>query len=238
MAGTRRITRNPSPYNPLPFHLLRLGQLISAAFVSSVVTYFVHYLLHEHYKLPWTFLFLLTASFLTIFALLASSALYHFRTLPPKYNLTNNAALTVLWILSLSFLTWNVGWTLSHRCTITTWHNETGIMVCRLYKACTAFTITGLLTTFFALLLDIQTHRKSTLLGKYNQMYEPDKKRAFPAISAPVIQSEPYRSQPMNGTGDLSDEKPYRVQESIEARHFGYTAPTEQTKYDPAHGVY
>lgn len=87
---------------------------------------------------------LLTASVLTIFVLIVSGALYHFRTLPPKYNLTNNAALSVLWILGLSFLTWNTGWTLRHRCLIENWKTEAGIMVCRLYKACSAFTVTGL----------------------------------------------------------------------------------------------
>lgn len=56
MAGTK-LTRNPSAYAPLPFHLLRLGQFISAAIVTSVVCYFVYFLVHEHYKLPWTFIF-------------------------------------------------------------------------------------------------------------------------------------------------------------------------------------
>lgn len=163
MAGPR-ITRNPSPYDPLSFHLLRLGQLVSAIIVSSVVAFFVYYLVHEHYKLPWTFIFvrilqslfrtpnsnltsplqLLAASLLTVVSLLISSALYFFRTLPPKYNLINNTALSVLWILGLSFLTWNTGWTLGHRCLIVNWKTEAGIMVCRLYKACTAFTVTGL----------------------------------------------------------------------------------------------
>ncbi|KAL8774888.1 MAG: hypothetical protein Q9194_003920, partial [Teloschistes cf. exilis] len=66
------------------------------------------------------------------------------RILSPKHNLIINTALSCLWILGLSFLTWNLGWTLGHRCLLTTWHNGSGIMVCRLYKACTAFTVTGL----------------------------------------------------------------------------------------------
>ncbi|KAI4188365.1 MAG: hypothetical protein L6R41_002196 [Letrouitia leprolyta] len=216
-----RILRNPSPYSPLPFHLLRFGQLISALIVSAVVSYF-----------------LLTASVLTILALVVSSALYHFRTLPPKYNLTNNGALSLLWILGLSFLTWNTGWTLGHRCLIENWKTEAGIMVCRLYKACTAFTVTGLVTTLLALLLDLRTQRKTTQLGKYNQMHEPDSKRSIPIISSPVPQYESYISQRADDTGDLGDQKPYRVQESIEVQHFGYSAPTEQTRYDPAHGRY
>ncbi|KAL8834250.1 MAG: hypothetical protein Q9170_003837 [Blastenia crenularia] len=96
------------------------------------------------------------------------------------------------------------------------WHTEAGIMVCRLYKACTAFTVTGLLTTLLALFLDVRTHRKSTQLGKYNQMHTPDTKRSGPIISSPVPQYESYSSPRGMDTGDLGDQKPYRVQESIE----------------------
>ncbi|KAL9598503.1 MAG: hypothetical protein Q9219_004476 [cf. Caloplaca sp. 3 TL-2023] len=237
MAGPR-ITRNPSPYSPLPFHLFRLGQLISALIVSSVVSYFVHFLLLEHYKLPWTFIFLLFASVFTIVALITSSALYHFRTLPPKWNLTNNIALSVLWILGLSFLTWNTGWTLGHRCLLANWKTEAGVMVCRLYKACTAFTVTGLLTTLLALFVDVRTHRKTTQRGRYNQMDEPDAKSSAPIVSSPIPQYQSYSSQHAEGTGDLGVQKPYRVQESIEVQHFGYSVPVEQTKYDPARGTF
>ncbi|KAL8905053.1 MAG: hypothetical protein Q9207_002868 [Kuettlingeria erythrocarpa] len=237
MAGPR-ITRNPSPYDPLSFHFLRLGQLVSAIIVSSVVAFFVYYLVHEHYKLPWTFIFLLAASLLTVVSLLISSALYFFRTLPPKYNLINNTSISVLWILGLSFLTWNTGWTLGHRCLIVNWKTEAGIMVCRLYKACTAFTVTGLLTTLLCLFLDIKTYRKATQLGKYNQMDVLDHKHPAPIISSPVPQYEHFSNQRADDTGDLGDQKPYRVQESIGVQHFGYSAPTEQTRYDPAHGAF
>ncbi|KAL8688686.1 MAG: hypothetical protein Q9218_005470 [Villophora microphyllina] len=234
-----KIIQNPSPYDPLSFHLLRLGQFISAAIVSSVVCFFTHYLLVEHHKLPWTFIFLLAASLITLVTLLASSALYHFRTLPPKHNLLANTALSCLWILGLSFLTWNLGWTLGHRCMRSTWYTEAGIMVCRLYKACTAFTVTGLLTTLLALALDIRTHHNTTHRGNYNRMNEPlDTKHPHPIISSPMPQYEPYSSQRAEesmGTGDLGE---YRVRrEEIEVQHFknGYEAPSEQTRYDPGH---
>lgn len=87
---------------------------------------------------------LLTVSLLTFVVLLVTSAFYTFRTLSPKYNLYSNGALTLLWILGLTLLTWNLSWTLGHHCARTTWHNDAGIMVCRLYKAMTAFTVTGL----------------------------------------------------------------------------------------------
>ncbi|KAL8752773.1 MAG: hypothetical protein Q9199_005510 [Rusavskia elegans] len=181
---------------------------------------------------------LLTASSLTILALFASSALYHFRTLPPTYNLINNAALSVFWILGLSFLSWNVGWTITHRCAIATWLTEAGIMVCRLFKACTAFTVTGLLASLLALFLDVQVHRKSTQLGQYNAMHEPDVKHSVPIISRPTPQYEPFSSQRAGfALGDLGDQMPYKVQESIEVQHFDYSKPTEQTRYDPVHGM-
>ncbi|KAI4251164.1 MAG: hypothetical protein LQ352_005026 [Teloschistes flavicans] len=236
---TAKITQNPSPYNALSFHLLRLAQFVSAAIVTSVVCFFGHYLLVEHYNLPWTFIVLLAAALVTIVTLLASSALYHFRTLSPRHNLILNTALSCLWILGLSFLTWNLGWTLGHRCLLKTWHNEAGIMVCRLYKACTAFTVMGLLSTLLALALDIRTHRGTTHLGHYNRMNEPlDVKRSPPSISSPMPQYPPYSSQRADDsmmTGDLSE---YRVQrEEFEVQHFrnGYEAPSEQTKYDPGH---
>ncbi|KAL8986618.1 MAG: hypothetical protein Q9177_004105 [Variospora cf. flavescens] len=196
---------------------------------------------------------LLAAALSTIVSLLVTSALYFFRTLPPKYNLINNAALSVLWVLGLSFITWNLGWTLGHRCLIDNWKTEAGITVCTLYKSCTAFTVTGLyvaseyisllprpLTTLLALLLDVTTYRKSTQLGKYNRMQGLDLKRSVPSIiSAPVPQYDQLGSpRDANNTGDLGDQKPYRVQESIEVQHFGYSAPSEQTKYDPAHGAF
>ncbi|KAL8853941.1 MAG: hypothetical protein Q9221_001249 [Calogaya cf. arnoldii] len=250
-----KITRNPSPYAPLPFHLLRLCQLISAAIVTSVVWYFVYFLVHEHYTLPWTFIFVRSSSFptllkhtstdhlrqlltasSTILALFVSSALYFFRTLPPTYNTTINAALSILWILGLSFLTWNVGGAIGHRCAIDTWLTKAGIMVCRLFKACTAFTVTGLLASLLALFLDVQTRRQSTQLGRYNAMHEPDVKRSIPIISRPEPQYEPFSSQHAEqDSGDLGDRRPYKVQESIEAEHFGYSVPTEQTSYDPVH---
>ncbi|KAL8985001.1 MAG: hypothetical protein Q9205_001186 [Flavoplaca limonia] len=181
---------------------------------------------------------LLIASSLTILALLVTSALYFFRTLPPTYNLINNAALSILWILGLSLLTWNVSSTIGHRCTISFWLTEAGIIVCNLFKACTAFTAIGLLASLLALFLDVQTRRQTTQLGRYNAMHELNTKHSIPIISRPEPQYEPFTSQRAeHESGDLGDRRAYKVQESIEVDHFGYSAPTEQTKYDPVHGM-
>lgn len=157
-----RISKQPSFYPPLAFHILRLGQLLSSLIVTIVLSFFVHHLKVERYSIPWTFLLvrnlprpyhlshhvnipqLLTVSILTLIALVSTSILYHFRTLSPKLNLYSNTFLSVLWVLGLSFLTWNLSYTLGHHCSRETWKNTAGIMVCRLYKALTAFTVTGL----------------------------------------------------------------------------------------------
>lgn len=54
----------------------------------------------------------------------------------------------------------------------------------------------------------------------------------------PEPQYEPFTLQSaQHDPGDLCDRRAYKVQELIEVDHFGYGAPTEQTRYDPAHGV-
>lgn len=73
-----------------------------------------------------------------------SSFFHHILTLNPKLNGYANLFLTVLWTLALALLLWNLSGTLSHRCNITNWHNEAGIMVCRIYKALAAFAFTGM----------------------------------------------------------------------------------------------
>ncbi|CAF9902911.1 MAG: hypothetical protein ALECFALPRED_000066 [Alectoria fallacina] len=167
-----RVSKKPSPYPTLAFHLLRLGQLLSSIIVSSVLIFFIHHLRKENYYIPWTFILLLAVSILTVIALVTTSILHLTLTLNPKYNLLSNLSLLILWVLGLSLLSWNLGWTLGHRCTPVTWHNDSGIMVCRLYKALTAFTVTGLVSTLLALALDLRVHKYSTLLGSYNQMLD------------------------------------------------------------------
>ena len=53
---TERVSRKPSPYPTLAFHLLRLSQLLSSIIVSSVLIFFIHHLHIEKYYIPWTFI--------------------------------------------------------------------------------------------------------------------------------------------------------------------------------------
>lgn len=48
--------RKPSEYPALPFHLIRLTQLISSLIVASVLIFFVDQLHRSSFYIPWTFL--------------------------------------------------------------------------------------------------------------------------------------------------------------------------------------
>ncbi|CAF9907282.1 MAG: hypothetical protein HETSPECPRED_007089 [Heterodermia speciosa] len=206
MAKTK-ISKQPSNYPPLAFHLLRLSQLLSALIVASVLAFFCHHLHAENIYIPWTFIVLLTVSILTLVAFIITSVFYTLRTLSPKLNLYSNTALTALWCLGLALLSWNLSWTLGHRCTTDSWKNDAGIMVCRLFKALTAFAVTGTLATALLTLLDFRTHRLNIASGAYNPML--DIKHPIPRSSSPFPndswdsrtgatdhRQDPYVSQP------------------------------------------
>ncbi|MCJ1262213.1 hypothetical protein MMC22_002083 [Lobaria immixta] len=96
-------------------------------------------------------------------------------------------------------------------------------MVCRLYKALAAFTITGFVSATLALLIDLRTRRISTRRGTYDPML--DEKTPFPPATTTHNSSpDPYQLH------DAS--RPYKAQRPFEAGHFGYSAPSEQTTYD------
>ena len=51
-----KVSKQPSHYPPLAFHLVRLAQLLSCVIVASILLFFIHHLEIEHYNIPWTFL--------------------------------------------------------------------------------------------------------------------------------------------------------------------------------------
>jgi len=181
---------------------------------------------------------LLTVGVLTLVTLTATTILHFTRSLNPKLNLTVNTTLTVLWILGLALLTWNLTWTLGHRCIVTRWQNEAGVMVCRLYKSLTAFTVTGAFTTILALALDMRIQRNSTQLGKYNQMLDvkvPTNVRSTSPFGASVgnLNEQEDGVVPKIHVRSPSHDlqRPYKVQRPMEAGRFGYSHPEEQTSY-------
>ncbi|KAF2091866.1 hypothetical protein K490DRAFT_22372, partial [Saccharata proteae CBS 121410] len=160
----------PTHYPRIPFHILRSAQLISSLVVASVMLYFIANLSHDGYGVPWTFIFLTTVSFLTIVFLSATIVLHCCYGLKPRLNIALNTSLLTIWTVGFALLARWSSPTLGHVCSKVTWHNEDGIMICRIYKALFAFSMLGFLSTTSALLLDIYVWKRSIRRGKYNQM--------------------------------------------------------------------
>lgn len=55
--GKRGTKVAPHTYPKLPFHGLRALQLLSSLVVGSIMVYFIYYLSHDHWNIPWTFIF-------------------------------------------------------------------------------------------------------------------------------------------------------------------------------------
>ena len=64
--------------------------------------------------------------------------------LNPRLNLVINGSLSIIWAVSFALLTWNMSGTLAGQCNTENWGEETGIMICRIYKALFAFSLFGL----------------------------------------------------------------------------------------------
>jgi len=158
-----KVKKQPSHYPVLPFHLIRLAQLLSSMVVSGIMFYFIYHLTHGSYKVPWTFLLvnsllpsvrfpsanifrtqLLGVSLLTLITLTLTILFYCCRVLNPVFNMILNLGLSVLWALSWSLLTWNMSGTLTHTCNTENWGDASGTMVCRLYKALFTCALVGL----------------------------------------------------------------------------------------------
>lgn len=56
----------------------------------------------------------------------------------------------MLWGAAFGMLSWWASKTLTHRCRVEDWNDETGVMVCRIYKALYAFGCCGLWVTLIA----------------------------------------------------------------------------------------
>ena len=118
-------------------------------------------------------------------------------------------------------------------------------MVCRLYKALTAFVVTATACALASTVLDARVWREGQKRGKYGVML--DVKQHFggneadpwDASTGHTTAEEPVGGngyEPARGGagyGDTTDmHKPYHVQKTIEIGQFGYAAPSEQTMYN------
>ena len=84
------------------------------------------------------------ASLFSIAALAFTIILHCCIGLNPRLNIAINGFLAVIWALSWSLLTYYMSGTLANVCDVAHWHEETGIMVCRIYKTLFTFTLVGL----------------------------------------------------------------------------------------------
>ena len=123
-------------------------------------------------------------------------------------------------------------------------------MVCRLYKALTAFVVTATACTFAAVALDARVHSAGVKRGKYGVMLEDTKHpmEADPWDASTASHQKEVEGEFGNGFEGLRGgvgggvkmdaNRPYQTQKPIEAGQFGYVAPSEQTRYDGASGTH
>ncbi|KAK1808602.1 hypothetical protein LTR12_017050 [Friedmanniomyces endolithicus] len=174
----------PSHYPRLVFHGLRTFQLVSSVIVGGIMSFFIWHLTHDHWSTPWTFIWLTSASLFSIAALFFTIILHCFIGLNPRLNIALNGFLAILWTLSWSLLTYYMSGTLANVCDKAHWHEDTGIMVCRIYKALFTFTLLGFVSTLAALGLDIYVRRQQTRRGVY-RLHDLDTKARPEATRGP-----------------------------------------------------
>lgn len=171
---------------------------------------------------------LLAVSLLTIAIFLATTILHFFGTSPLQTPLTNtllNAALLLLWAVSFALLSWWSAGTLRHVCTRANWDDDTGISICRTYKALFSFALLGLVATGAALFLDIKAQRGATSRGKFTRvgvgLDEMDKGRV----------GGHGESMEDGGSAGESNPNPVARRKGAQRGGEGYGVPEEQFAY-------
>lgn len=132
-------------------------------------------------------------------------------------------------------------------------------MVCRLYKALTAFAVTGAASSLAAALLDVAVLRKSRDRGFYNQMddskiqvaragagvgvgvgaaareHHADDDQRRRGSKGAAFEAQELQMFGHHGEGwerrSHEGARAYKLQKPIEAKQFGYEMPSEQTTY-------
>ncbi|KAF4550065.1 Hypothetical protein D9617_19g103710 [Elsinoe fawcettii] len=207
------------------FHGIRFFQLSSSLIVGSILIFFAWWLIHDRYSLPWTFIFLLVSSFLTILILTATLVMHCLTGLNPRLNLVLNGSMLLLWALGFSMLTYWMWGTLVHYCDKSTWKEDDGVMVCKCYKALFTFALVGLLSTAAALALDFHINRLSNRFGKHMRLDNIDNKPRT------VVDARgPYNDNRNTRSVDDLDDYPSRNSDAFEVPQVGYGANPAQKK--------
>ncbi|KAF2649089.1 hypothetical protein K491DRAFT_611500, partial [Lophiostoma macrostomum CBS 122681] len=160
----------PSQYPAVPFHVLRGVQLVSSVIVVGVMAWFIGELRDAGYGVPWTFILLLSTALLTLLTLTTTLTLHILHGLSPLLNTALNAALLVLWVLAFAMLTrFSARPVLSQSCSTKVWDADTGVLVCRLYKAVFSFALLGVVGTAAALGLDAWVQKRGAARGRFDR---------------------------------------------------------------------
>lgn len=109
-------------------------------------------------------------------------------------------------------------------------------MVCRLYKALAAFSVTGTAASWAAVALDVMVSKREKKSGVYDRMDGLDDKRAWEARTQGQ-EDAAFTTSGALWDGDQSGlTRPWKSQRTIELDDFGYEAPQEQTTYGNIRG--
>ncbi|KAH7074315.1 hypothetical protein FB567DRAFT_537155 [Paraphoma chrysanthemicola] len=221
----RRDRVKPTHYPRVPFHATRSVQLVSSLVVSSIMFYFLGELARDKFRLPWTFILLMSVSLFTMLSLSVTIILHCFYGLNPVLNTILNSALALLWAVSFSLLSWWSSGTLSHVCNKDNWDDDVGMSVCRLYKALFSFSLLGLVSTLVALILDVHVQRQATRRGRFQQlgMVAGDTKSG-PAVGLQSLENAAEDDANPNPSANSRNKKQKRGGD-------GYALPEEQFAY-------
>jgi hypothetical protein len=151
----------------------------------------------------------------------------------------------------MGLLGYNMTGTLFHSCSISNWGNDTGIKICNIYKTLFAFTVLASASSIANIFIDIRVRREQVRQGAYEKM-EGRLRHAPSSARAAQEQQDDMKFAGMHDVGDIALE-PYRSQgrqptfqdirprnghqayasQDYNTQQYGYSAPSEQTRYDP-----
>jgi len=188
------------------------------------MVYFVSNLEKDEYVTPKTFWALLATTVITMIALAGTFFIYILFGLAPTVSMACNAVLLALWTPTFGVLWFHTKNTISDACSVTSWFDGTGVMVCHIYKALFAFAMFGVVSTLAALGLDVLVFKNTVSRGKYSQM------RDHMGIAAPMTAP---RYNDSRGSVNL-DQPPqqYTTPSTQRPDQSGYEVPEEQFNYD------
>lgn len=205
----------------------------------------------------------MAASLASVAALFFTIIMHCCIGLNPRLNLIVNSLLLVLWALSWSLLTWYMSPTLRGLCDVENWHEDVGIMICRIYKALFTFALLGLyalyrsarfewhkltltarVSTIAAVILDIYVRRQQNRRGVY-RLHDLDVKSGPNASRGPFTEDGGYGQVGLAAPRESSAWEeprpsmgPYSEQSEPMFENKGYAVPEDQFAYDTKYHVH